>query len=108
MTYYTNGETMNLDTQMTLASEEEAEQFSQVVGATLDPPSNDGGNQADPFTRLVDAISVDQDGENVTIDFSMAASDLVDLIEQLAQSFGGGMGDSGFSSVSTSTPGLAG
>jgi hypothetical protein len=112
MTYYTNGETMNLDTQMTLASEEEAEQFSQVVGATLDPPSNDGGNQADPFTRLVDAISVEQDGENVTIDFSMAASDLVDLIEQLAQSFGGGMGpgmdDSGFSSVSTSAPSLAG
>ena len=44
----------------------------------------------------------------MTIDFSMAASDLVDLIEQLAQSFGGGMGGSGFSSVSTSAPGLAG
>jgi hypothetical protein len=92
MTYYTGDNTMNLDAQMTMANQEEAEQFSQVVGATLDPPSDSSqGPQSGPFAMLVEATDVKQNGKDVTVGVSMTPDELLTVIESL-QTFGLGGG----------------
>jgi hypothetical protein len=92
MTYYTDGNTMNLDAQMTMANEEEAEQFNQVVGATLDPPSDSSqGSGDDPFTMLTEATDVNQNGTDVTIGFSMTPDEILTVLESLQNmQMGGG------------------
>ena len=92
MTYYTDGNTMNIDTDMTMNSTEEAEQFYQVAGATLDPATGSPDDDQDPFTTLVEAITVEQDGETVTMSFSITPEELLDLLEQLGGMTGAGVG----------------
>jgi len=92
MTYHTGDDMMNLDAQMTMANQEEAEQFNQVVGATLDPPSDSSqGAQAGPFATLVEATDVNQNGKDVTIGFSITPEDLLTVLESLQNmQMGGG------------------
>lgn len=104
MSYYTGDETMNVDAEMTMANEEEAEQFFQVVGGALDPPSDQSeGSEQDPFAKLTEATNVDQNGKEVTVAFSMTPEDMLSTLEPL---FGAQMGGSSFS-VSSNT-GVAG
>jgi hypothetical protein len=84
MTYHTGDDTMNFDAQMTMANEEEAEQFNQVVGATLDPPSDSSQGGGDgPFAMLVEATDVNQNGKDVTIGFSMTPDEILTVLESL-------------------------
>jgi len=108
MTYYTDGNDMKLDTQMTMASQEEAEQFYQIAGGTIDPPSDGNQAQAGPMGSLIDATSVSQDGDTVTINFSMTPEEILTLLEEFNTMMGAGMG-SGMSSVDgAQSIGLAG
>lgn len=106
MTYFTDGDTMNVDAEMTMNSTEEAEQFYQVAGATLDPATDPPGDSQDPFTTLVDAISVDQDDETVEMSVSMTPETLLELLDQLGGTMGPGVG--GTLSVGPSPAGIAG
>lgn len=92
MTYYTDGNTMNVDADMTMNSTEEAEQFYQVAGATLDPATDAPEDDQNPFTTLVEAITVEQNGETVTMNFSITPEELLDLLEQLGAMTGPGVG----------------
>jgi hypothetical protein len=105
MTYHTDGDTMNLDAQLTMASQEEAQQLNQLASATLEPPTGDqSGGQGGPFAALIEATSVSQDGDTVTMNFSITPDELLALFENL-----GTMGSSQPFSVGTgSASGVAG
>jgi len=97
MTYYTDGDTMNIDAQATMANQEEADQFFQVVGGTLDPATDSSqGSSEDPFTILTEATEVEQDGTAVTIGFSITPDELLTVIEALQT---GGLGGGPVSST---------
>lgn len=109
MTYYTDGGEMRFDTQLTMASQEEAEQFSQIAGATMDPPSNDQNpGQAGPFGALIEATSVEHDGDTVTITFGMTPDEILTLLEELDGMAGPGMGGGTFGSVGSPSVSIAG
>jgi len=91
MTYFTDGDTMNLDAQMTMADGEEAEQFNQVVGGALDPATDDSaGNDEDPFRILTDATDVSRDGTEVTVSVSITPEELLTVVETLTGQMGSG------------------
>jgi len=104
MTYHTDGDTMNLDAQLTMASQEEAQQLNQLASATLEPPTDDQSGGEGPFATLIEATSVSQDGDTVTMNFSITPDELLALFENL-----GTMGMSQPLSVGTGSPaGVAG
>ncbi len=83
MTYHTADERMNLDAQLTMASEAEAQQLNQIASATLEPPSGDQSGAAEgPFAGLIEATSVSQNGDTVTMNFAITPEELLSLFDE--------------------------
>jgi len=83
MTYYTSGDTMNLDTQLTAASESSAQEFQQSIGFVLDFAVSDMEQQNPELASLLEQLEVSQDGNTVTIAFSTTPQEILDAIEQM-------------------------
>lgn len=95
MTYYTDGDDMSFETQMTMPSEEAAQQIEQSVG---EMSGSSAGMQQGPMGSLLESIDASQSGDTVTISFAMTPEEILTLLEQF-QGMGMGMGGSSFGSV---------
>lgn len=98
MAYHTADDSMNLDAQLTMASEVEAQQLNQIASATLEPPSgNQSGATQGAFATLIEAASVSQSGDTVTMNFAITPEELLSLFDDFegmgaGQSFSPGTG----------------
>ena len=106
MTYHTDGTTMNVDTNMKMASEEDANNLNGTLNLFLG--SMGQGSQDDPTTKLLEALSIQQEGDTVRVSISMTAEELLQLIEESGGMMGPGMGQDPFSVSSTGSSGIAG
>jgi len=105
MTYYTDGTTMNVDTDMKMESEDAANNLNGTLNLFLG--SMGQGSQEDPTTKLLEALSIQQEGDTVRVSIAMTAEELLQLIEE-SDGMGPGMGEDPFSVSSTGSSGIAG
>lgn len=106
MSYYTDGNEMNVDTQMTMDTEGEAEQFASllepIIGVPMENQSPSPGE--DPLGWASSNLELSQEDTSVTLTFASTPEELLTFLETLNQ---GSMGEE-FSLQPTADPGRAG
>lgn len=106
MTYYTDGTTMNVDMDMLMDSEDDANQLNGTLNLFLG--SMGQGSQDDPAAKFLEALSIEQNGDTLRVSVSMTAEELLEIMRESGGMMGPGMGEEPFSVSSTGSSGIAG
>jgi len=79
MSYSSSGSEMQFSAQMTVPSEEDAEEFANTLSFGLNAVT-----QEDPeLSALAENLEIDNDGNRITMDYSITTDELLDQLEDL-------------------------
>jgi len=80
--YYTSGSDVGMELHLTGTDQSSADSVKESIDGLLSFATV--GSQDSPTADLIDAVTVSQDGRQVTISFEYAAEELVSVMEQLS------------------------
>jgi len=101
MTYYTNGGTMNLDTDLMMTSSSSAQETRQSIQTLLTLAEGQAQEQNPEIVPLLQSFDVSRSGSTVTVGFSATPDELSSTIEAIQQS-AMNAGGSSMNSISSS------